>query len=138
MSEKLFTFLEQLSTIPQSIHEQLSSFILLALDRPLNSESGTPTLEYFCVRNLWSGISSIINKESEVRIYFPCLDRMYILIIDDDEKNAKYWWTNFWVFIGMKFPQVVADRLEQILTITIDRKDMTCSSILPVTILLFI
>jgi hypothetical protein len=135
MSERLFTFLEQLKTVPHDIHKQLSSFFVAALDRPLCTENGLKTFEYSAIRNLWSRISSILIKEDDARLYLTCLDRMYTLATDEDDKDVRYWWVNFWINVGRKLPQIAADRIEQLLIITIDRKDMTCLSLLPVKIL---
>jgi hypothetical protein len=60
---------------------------------------------------------------------------MYTLATDEDDKDVRYWWVNFWIYVGMKLPQLAADRIEQLLIITIDRKDFTCLSLLPVKIL---
>lgn len=52
---------------------------------------------YLTIRNLWSKLSSIIIKEDDARLYLPCLDHMYRTVYDDDDddKNVRYWWTNF-------------------------------------------
>jgi hypothetical protein len=133
MSERLFTFLEQL-TVPHDIHKQLSSLLVTALDRPLCTENGLKTFEYFIIKNLWSNISSILIKEDDASLYLTCLDRMYTLAYDEDDKDVRYWWVNFWINVGRKLPQIAADRIQQLLIITIDRKDMTCLSLLPVKI----
>jgi len=134
MSERIFTFLEQLKTVPHDIHKQLSSFFVAALDRPLYTENGLKTFEYLAIRNLWSKISSIVIKEDDASLYLPCLDRMYTLAHDEDDKDVRYWWVNFWINIGMKLPQLAANRIQQLLIIIIDRKDFTCLSLLPVNI----
>jgi hypothetical protein len=135
MSERLFTFLEQLKIVPHDIHKQLSSFFVAALDRPLCTENGLKTFEYSAIRNLWSNISSILIKEDDASLYLTCLDRMYTLAHDEDDKDVRYWWVNFWINVGRKLPQLAAHRIEQLLIITIDRKDFTCLSLLPVSLI---
>jgi hypothetical protein len=134
MLERLFTFLEQLKIVPHDIHKRLFSLLVAALDRPLYTENGSYTFEYFAIRNLWSRIGSILIKEDDARLYLTCLDRMYTLAHDENDKNVRYWWVNFWINVGMKLPQIAADRIQKLLIITIDRKDVTCLSLLPVNI----
>jgi len=134
MSERLFTFLQQLKTVPHDIHKQLSSFFVAALDRPLCTENGLKTFEYSAIRNLWSNISSILIKEDDASLYLTCLDRMYTLAYDEDDKDVKYWLANFWINVGMKLPHLAVNRIQQLLIITIDHKDFTCLSLLPVNI----
>jgi hypothetical protein len=59
---------------------------------------------------------------------------MYTLAHDENDKNVRYWWVNFWINVGMKLPQIAADRIQKLLIITIDRKDVTCLSLLTVNI----
>jgi hypothetical protein len=138
MSEKIFTFLEQLKIVPHDIHQQLCSFFVAALDRPLCTENGLKTFEYSAITNLWARLSSIIIKEDDARLYLTCLDRMYTLAHDEDDQDVRYWWVNFWIYVGMKLPQLAVNRIQQLLIITIDRKDFTCLSLLPVINLSYI
>lgn len=132
MSEKLAIFLEQQKTIPHDIHQRLSSFFFTTIDRPFRAESGGVTFEYLAFRNLWARLSSIVIKEEDARLYLTTLDRMYILAYDEDEINCKRWWTTFWMNVGMKLPQLAIDRIQQLLIVSIDRKDFTCLSLLTV------
>jgi hypothetical protein len=133
MSARLAKFIERFKTLPHALHQQLASFFMATLDRPFFTENGTRKFEYTAMSNLWHKVGPCLVDESDALVYDSCLERLYTRAQEDDDKDLHDWWITFWTTVGMKLPQVAADHVEQFLITTIDRKDMSLLSLLPVS-----
>jgi hypothetical protein len=133
LSARLAKFMEQFKTLPHDIHQQLVLFYMAALDRPLYAENGIRKFEYFAMNNIWYQVSACLIIEEDARLYETCLDRMYTRAQDDNDKDLKHLWVHFWTYVGMKLPQMAADHVEQFLVTTIDHKNLSFLTLLPVS-----
>ncbi|CAF3078598.1 unnamed protein product [Rotaria socialis] len=133
LSARLAKFMEQFKTLPSALHQKLALFFMAILNRPLYAENGIRKFEYWTMNNIWHYVSLCIANQEDVRLYNTCLDRLYTRAQDDNDQDLKCWWISFWQTVGMKFPQVAADHVEQFLCITIDEKDMSFLVLLPIT-----
>ncbi|CAF4876840.1 unnamed protein product [Rotaria socialis] len=133
LSARLAKFMEQFKTLPSALHQKLALFFMAILNRPLYAENGIRKFEYWTMNNIWHYVSLCIANQEDVRLYNTCLDRLYTRAQDDNDQDLKCWWISFWQTVGMKFPQVAADHVEQFLCITIDEKDMSFLVLLPVS-----
>jgi hypothetical protein len=126
---------EQLKTVPLTLHQQLASCILSALDCPLKDENGSMTLANRAALYLWFKLGKFMNSEDDARVYEPCVDRIYKLICDEGETHLRSWWNAYWCWVCTKYPNVAVNHIPQFLEEIIDRKETTLAGLLTVSII---
>ncbi|CAM4838547.1 unnamed protein product [Rotaria magnacalcarata] len=125
------TYIEVLKNLPNEVHGQLASFILAALKRPHQNESGQASFEHIIATVVWFKIAPYLNNAADVRLYEPCLKQLRSLACDEEETTFFDWLTTFWSITGMKIPDVAADHVEEFLSDLIDRKQIHMMALLP-------
>ena len=126
---------EQLKLVPLTLHQQLASYFLSALDCPLTNESGSVTLATRTGLCLWFALGKFMNSEDDARVYEPCADRIYNLICNEEETHLRIWWNTYWCWICTKYPNVAVNHIPQFLEEIIDRKESTLTPLLTVSIM---
>ncbi|CAM4771267.1 unnamed protein product [Rotaria magnacalcarata] len=128
---KLLTeFLGHLKTLPLTLHEEIASFILAALNHPFMNENGAMTLAQTVSLSLWFKLGVCMHTEDDARPYKTCADRLYQLAFEDEAQQRFYpWWLTFWTIVGIKYPNLALDHISQFLEDIIDRKQFTLLSV---------
>lgn len=135
MAIRVTGILEQLQTFPVSFHRQVAEFTSTVLKCPMTKENGTMTLGANTCLCIWYRIIPLIRSEEEARQYSQCLNDMYNIFCDNEDETIYSWWIHFWSIIGLKYPNVALNHVEQFLYDSIDRKQTMLTMLLPVNIL---
>ncbi|CAF3691039.1 unnamed protein product [Rotaria socialis] len=122
--------LAHLKTLPLTLHEEIASFILAALNHPFMKENGAMTLAHDASLPLWFKLGVCMHTEDDARPYKTCADRLYQLAFEDEAQQQFHpWWLTFWTIVGLKYPNLALDHISQFLEEIIDRKRFTLLSI---------
>ena len=125
--------IKQLKILPNTLHAQLAGYCLSSLDHPLHTESGAATSEQIAAMTIWFAAVPCIEGEDNARVYEECVNRLFQLIYDEDEKSIHAWWSTFWSFMAVKAPEVAAEHSAQFLYEIIDQKQTTLASLVLVS-----
>lgn len=114
--------MEKLKGLNDDFHQQLSSFLLVAMDEDLKTETGDNSLTKEILQELQHSIPSCLNSENDVRHYDSCLKKMYSLTYGDEHEFYMDWWTRFWLSGNTYISQLYIFYVEEFLKDFIDRK----------------
>ena len=99
---------------------------------PMITETGRMTLAANITMQIWFKVAPSIRNEEEVQQYGNCVNEMYQLVCETDDKTLYTWWMHFWSIIAVKYPNATLDYIPQFLHDSIDRHQTMLAMFLPV------
>ena len=125
--------LQRIRTFPLDVHQKLAQMFIIILQRPLKDESGVMRHTMMVLIHIGFRLLTLIQTEDEFRHYEIFSDVLYQNLCEEEETNLRALWSILWSTIGVKYPNIAMNHLNQFFDDIFRRNDMSLVPVLTVS-----